>query len=235
MLSLSNHMPDINVLIQRLGNVPHFRGLGEADLRTIILAGSLQHYSAQSLIFLEDEPCAGMYVLLAGEVHLCKLGPQGQQNIVSIIHPVIMFNEVAVLDGGPNPLTAMAMQDSMAWRVSYEAFQDLLTRYPQLGLSLLRVLAHRSRMLVGHYHDLSFLPVLGRVAKLLLELSQSGKQPIQRREIPISQMAARTATVSEAVSRALKELREKDAIQINRATIVVTQPEVLARLAQVEF
>lgn len=227
-------MPDLNALIQGLKSVPHFSQLGEADLRAIVAAGDVQRHPAESIIYLQDEPCSGMYVLLSGEVHLAKLGPQGQANIISVIRPVIMFNEVAVLDGGPNPLTALSAQASLAWRIAYPAFQDLLERYPQLGLSLLRILAHRQRLLIAHYHDLSFLPVMGRVAKLLLELSHSGRQPIQRRQIPISQMAARTATVSEAVSRSLKALRQQEVIEIDRATIRVLRPAVLAALAQME-
>jgi CRP/FNR family transcriptional regulator, dissimilatory nitrate respiration regulator len=234
-ISHSIPMPDLNRLMQGLKSVPHFRGLSETDLRAIVAAGDIQRHPAGDTIYLEDEPCSGMYVLLSGEVHLCKLGPHGQQNIVSVIVPVIMFNEVAVLDGGPNPLTAMAVQDSQAWRVSYPAFQELLGRYPQLGLSLLRILAYRNRLMIAHYHDLSFLPVMGRVAKLLLELSQNGKQTIQRRKIPVSQMAARTATVSEAVSRSLKSLRQQGVIEISRASITILRPEVLANLAQVEF
>lgn len=228
-------MPDLNRLIQGMKNVPHFRGLGDADLRAIAAAGAVQRHPTESVIYLEDEPCAGMYVLLSGEVHLAKLGPQGQPNIISVIKPVIMFNEVAVLDGGPNPLTALVAQDSLTWRLPYPAFQALLERYPQLGLSLLRVLAHRQRLLIAHYHDLSFLPVMGRVAKLLLELSRNGSQPIQRRQVPVSQMAARTATVTEAVSRSLKALRQQGAIEIDRAVIHILQPEMLANLAQMEY
>ncbi len=228
-------MIDNHRLLQGIRNVSHFNGLSDDDLRAIIAAGSLQVHAAQTMIFLEGEPSSGMYVLLSGEVHLIKLGPQGQQDIVSVVHPVIMFNEVTVLDGGPNPLTAMAFQPCRVWRISTEAFQALLARYPQIGLSLLRILAFRNRMMIEHYHDLSFLPVLGRVAKLLLELSSNGEKTIQRRQTPVSQMAARISTVPEAVSRALKELRQQHAIEISRSEIVITRRDILANLAQVEF
>ncbi|MFM8319703.1 MAG: Crp/Fnr family transcriptional regulator, partial [Chloroflexota bacterium] len=228
-------MSELNRLIQGMRSVAHFRVLPETDLRAIAASGGQQRFNAGDMIFLEEEPCAGMYVLLAGEVHLLKLGPQGQQNIISVVRPVIMFNEVAVLDGGPNPLTAMAVQDSLAWRISYDAFQGLLTQYPLLGISLLRILAQRNRLLVAHYHDLSFLPVTGRVAKLLLELSQGGKVTIQRHDLPVSQMAARISTVSEAVSRAMKDLRERQAIEISRSTITVLDPQALAELAQIHL
>ena len=210
----------------------HFRDLAPADLQAIVSAGALRRYQAGETIFLEDDPCAGMLVLLAGEVHLCKQSPQGKQNILAVIHPVIMFNEVAVLDGGPNPVSALAAQDTLVWRIAHPAFHELLKRYPQVGLSLLQIMAARNRLMVAQYYDLSFRSVLARTAKLLLELSQNGQQTISRRENSMQLMAKRIATVPEAVSRSLKEIAKQGAIRLTRSTIEVRLPWVVANLAQ---
>jgi CRP-like cAMP-binding protein len=223
---------DLADLATRLGGVSHFRGLAPADLQAIVTAGALRRYQAGEAIFLEDDPCAGMFVLLSGEAHLCKQNPQGKQNILAVIQPVIMFNEVAVLDGGPNPVSAMAAQDTLVWRIAHPAFQELLKRYPLVGLSLLQVMAARNRMMVAQYYDLSFRSVLARTAKLLLELSQNGQRTINRRENPIHLMAKRIATVPEAVSRSLKEIAKQGAINLTRSTIEVRLPWVVANLAQ---
>jgi len=37
-----------------------------------------------------------------------------------------MFNEVSALDNGPNPITAVANQDSLIWRPGYRLFRKLL-------------------------------------------------------------------------------------------------------------
>jgi CRP/FNR family transcriptional regulator len=208
--------------------------MAPADLQAIVSAGAIRRFHAGETIFLEDNPCAGMFVLISGEVHLCRQSPQGKKNILAVILPVIMFNEVAVLDGGPNPATAIAALNCTVWRISQNAFQDLLERFPQVGLSLLRVLAERNRLLVAHYYDLSFRSVLARTAKLLLELSQNGQQTIHRRENPIYLMARRIATVPEAVSRALKEIEKQGAINLTHSTIEVRLPWVVANLAQVD-
>ena len=97
-------------LAARLGRVRHFRGLPEEALQAIVSAGRMRRFAAGTMIFQEGEACAGMFVLFTGRVHLCKQGPRGQQHIMAIIEPVIMFNEVAVLDGGPNPVMALAVE-----------------------------------------------------------------------------------------------------------------------------
>ena len=226
-------------LAQRLGNVSHFMKLPLADRLSIILAGQMRLFSADTIIFSEEEPCAGMFVLLKGHVHICKLGPQGQQTIIADIDPVIMFNEVAILDGGPNPYTAIATQNCFAWHISHQAYRKLLKRYAkdqymEVALGLLDIMASRYRQLLNSYADLSFLTVPIRVAKLIYELSNKGQEPINRGDISINEMAARIATVPEAISRSLNLLRCQGILLTTRTKITVLKPDELARLAQVE-
>lgn len=221
-------------LVESLGRVEHFKRFPEADRAEIVSAGQARAFPAGSVIFREGEPSAGMFVLFSGHVHLKKLGPQGQQSIVAEIEPVIMFNEVTVLDGGPNLTTAMAVQDCTTWNIAADNFQILLKRYPIVGLGLLRVLAQRTRNLLSQYEDLSFRSVLARTAKLLLDLSEHGKQPIDRKEFSNADMAARISTVPEALSRSFQIFRKNGDITCTRMVITVNQPQTLEKFAQIE-
>ncbi len=225
---------DLAALAERLGRVRHFQHLAASDCMAIVSAGTIRTFPAGSLIFREGEPCAGMWVLFSGHVHLNKLGPNGRQSLVTSIDPVIMFNEVTVIDGGVNLTTAVAVQDCTMWQIDHEHFQGLLHRYPEVGLGLLRVLATRTRLLMSHYEDLSFRSVLARTAKMLLDLSSYGKQPIDRSEHPNSELAARISTVPEALSRSLQVFKKTGDIASSRTTIMVCAPSTLAELAKVD-
>jgi CRP-like cAMP-binding protein len=222
-------------LVESLKSVRHFRNLGLPELTMVVTAGEVRRLKATTFIFHENDPCAGMFVLLKGRVHLCKLGPQGQVNIMAVIEPVIMFNEVAVLDGGPNPLSAIAVENSIAWHVSHASFQVLLERIPQVGLSLLRVLARRNREMIAHYEDLSFRSVMARTAKMLLDLSDNGRRTINRRDCSIEEMAARVATVPEAISRSLNAIKNSGIIRLSRTEISVLSCARLAELAHIGY
>ena len=228
-------MQDISILIERMGRLPHFQNLSEADLATIIQAGKTKQAKTGVTLFREEEPCAGLYVLLAGQVQLHKLSPGGRDHIMAVVEPVGMFNEVPVLDGGVNPATAVVSQDATFWHISRTAFHDLLAQYPQVGLGLLPILAARNRWLVSKYEDLSFRNVRARAAKLLLELSDYGRNPINRQEHTIATLAAQTCTVPEAISRALAYFRDLGLITSARSQITVLQPDELAQLAQIEI
>jgi CRP-like cAMP-binding protein len=226
-------MYDVSSLICRMSTVHPFQNLAITDLKSIVRAGQVLRYPAGDIIFAEGDPCSGFYVLLGGKVYLTKTGPQSQSTIVSVIKPVSRFNEVAGLDGDPNPITALATKDSVAWQISHDRFHPLIARYPRMGLSLLKVLAGCNRYLLTQCEDIAFRTTLGRTAKILLETSRNGELPISRREYPNLELASIVATVPETFSRSIKTLRRKGVIQCNREHITICEPHRLAELAEI--
>lgn len=186
------------------------------------------------MLFQEHEPCSGVYVLIKGIVHLAKMGPDGRETIMHVLTSVTMFNEVPVLDGGPNAATAVTVEDSIIWHCPPLRFQDLLHKYPPLALGMLPLLATRNRFLVSQYEDMSFRTVQARAAKLLLDLSENGQVSISRRNHSIQQLAAQIATVPEAFSRSLSSLKSEGIINSTRSTITINDLDKLFQLAQIE-
>jgi CRP-like cAMP-binding protein len=227
-------MFDTPALVARLKKVRHFNSLPPTAIFEIVTAGQVQTHAENSIILHEGWDCAGLYVLFSGRVHLCKTSFQGQESIISVINPVIMFNEVAALDGDANPFTAIADQKCITWGISHQHFLMLIEKYPILGLSLLNVLAKRNRRLISKYEDLMTRPVKARTAKIILDLSDYGRQPVDRMTHTNQFLAASISTVPEAVSRSIKSLRESSVIETTRTQIIVKDAESLAELALVQ-
>jgi CRP-like cAMP-binding protein len=100
-----------------------------------------------------------------------------------------------------------------------------------VGTGLLRILASRFRAIIDQYEDLLSRPVCARTAKIILDLSDKGSEPIDRRYHSNQELAAMAATGPEVFSRALKKLREADVIDCTRAEITVRHPSRLAEVA----
>lgn len=220
-------------LVKMMKGVPHFSPLPPKNLISILRAGSLVNMKAGEAIFWEGDPCSGLYVLLRGVVHLVKTGPGGQRNIMAVLSPVTMFNEVAVLDGGENPATAMAFEDVIMWCCAMDKFHVMMEKIPHLALGLLPIMARRNRLLIQQYEDICFLPVRGRMAKLLLEMSKEGEAEIDRSVHTIEELSSRISTSPEVVSRTLGLLTAEGFIQANRRTIEVLEPKSLVQLCKV--
>lgn len=228
---IKDYMFDTPALVTRLGKVRHFKVLPPTAIYEIVSSGQVKTHAEDSIIFHEGWQCAGLFVLFNGRVHLSKSSLQGQEAIISVIEPVIMFNEVAALDGEENPFTAIAEQKCITWSITHERFQSLIQKYPVLGLSLLNVLAKRNRRLMSQYEDLIARPVKARTAKIILDLSANGSQPVDRMTYTNQFLAASISTVPEAVSRSIKSLREDGVIETTRSEIIVTSADKLAEFA----
>ena len=226
-------MIDISKLAERLEQVDHFRDLQPGEVQSIVKSGRILTFRPGEVIFTEEEPSAGLCVLLSGRVQLCMLSPQGQISILAIFEPVIMFNEVSALDGDPNPATVICLEPTIIWNMPAADVKRLFLQYPAIGLGIARVLARRNRRLVRQYQDLSFRSVLARSARLLLELSQNGQQKIDRRRYPNHQLAAQISTVPEAFSRSLRVFRSGADIHTTDQTIEVLHPSRLLEIAQI--
>lgn len=228
-------MSEIHFMAERLQKVKQFNDIPLEGVKQIVASGTIREYLKGEIIFHEGDPCAGMYVLMHGQVNLGKLSPEGKEGILNTLEPVIMFNEVAALDGGPNPVTASAHTNIRIWHLGYPQFQQMLMKYPQIGISLLGVLARRNRLLLTHYGDLSFRSVEARLAKHLIALSDQGKHVVERRENPIHLIAARIITTPEAVSRTLKVLKSAGVIRVDRSEIEILDAKRLQEMAKIDF
>jgi len=227
-------MLNLAALAERMSRLKYFKGLSAGDLALIIRSGFIRPIAEGAVIVVEDTPCAGMFVLLSGRVYLYRTSPEGQAVLIDELTSVTMFNEIAILDGGPNPMTVIAARDCVVWQADYTVLQALAERYPQVALGFLPVLAKRTRVLISMVTDICFRSVRARTAKVILDLSDWGEQPISRHDHSIQKLATQVSTAPEAVSRALSYFREQGCIDTSRATIVVNRPDQLAALAEIE-
>ena len=226
-------MDEFQQMVHQMRSVEHFRNLSPVDLFAIVTSGQVLTFRSGVTLFCEGDPCAGMYVLLEGKINLFQTGPEGQISILDSISPVIMFNEVPVLDEGPNAVSAQAIENAKVWFIPCARFCRLVRRHPEIATGLLRVLAKRNRAMVNHYSDLSFRSVPARIAKQLIELSEKGSQPVSRTVYSNKVLAAKVVTSPEAVSRAIKLFSSNNFIQTSRKTIQIVDLDGLLSTAQI--
>ena len=218
-----------------LRRVPYFAGLPDSVLVELAAVAVEHRYARGQLIFLEGEPCAGLYVVAEGEVKIFKLSPQGREQILHQPGSGGTFNDVAVLDGGPNPASAAAITDAAVCVIARTDIQRLAQTYPALAWALIESIARRARLLVAMVEDLSLRSVKARLARLLLaEARQSaGAGEIDRSQmVTQAELAARLGTVREMIGRALRELADENLITLDRHRIVIKDRAALAAVAE---
>jgi len=210
-------------------SVPYFARLDTAALEAAAARAINRNYGRGAVIFLEGDPCAGLHVIEEGRVKLYKVSAEGREQVVKLLGPGEFFNEVAVFDGGPNPVSAMAALEATLWVIDCASMRDLVSRFPALAAAVIENLAARSRHLLSLVEDLSLRTVSARLAKLLLSQAQTGSE--SSRLTSQQEMAAQLGTVREMVGRVLHTFEDEGFIQLDRHRIVIMDREGLEREA----
>jgi len=209
--------------------VPYFQALDEEALDSVAREVIVRHYVGGALIFLEGEPGAGLHLVAGGLCKVYRLSITGREQVLATLGPGDSCNEVPAVDGGPNPASLAAVEDSTLWILSKEALIRLRQKHPVLNQIIIKSLAMRCRQLVQRVYNLSFLSVTGRLAAFLLQQSDARNQ-LKRRQWTQDEMAAHLGTVREMVNRALRELQEAELIALDRHRIEILDREGLQDL-----
>lgn len=208
-------------LLDLLASVPYLEEQPQEVLEALAAVAVSRRYPADSIVFLEGEPCAGLFVISHGVVKVSRFSSEGREHILHMLNPGDTFNDVATLDGGPNPATATAYSDVVLWHIDRRDLRRVAARYEGLGWSLVESAARRARYLMNVVEDLSMRSVRGRLAHLLLEQAEAYETDSMPRIFTQQEMASRLGTVREVVGRTLRSLAAERIIEFNRSRIVI--------------
>lgn len=213
-----------------LQQMPYFAHVEEPALSKLAQQAVHRTFAANEMIFLEGEPSAGLWIVENGRVKAYKLSPDGNEYILHFSGPGDTFNDIAALDGAPNPVSAMAVTDVSAWVISTADFAQALRSDHEMALAVIHGLAERVRFAAGRMEDLALHSVTARLAHFLLE--QSRDQSLKHPAITRTLIANHLATTPESISRSLRILEEAGAIRFDRHRIIIIQPDILRQQAQ---
>ncbi|MGE0600512.1 MAG: Crp/Fnr family transcriptional regulator [Dehalococcoidia bacterium] len=210
---------------ETLARVIYFAGLTAEQRADVAAEAAHRTYDSGEVIFLEAEPCAGLFIVLTGLVRIFKTSADGKEQILRYMSAGDSFNEVPVFDGGTNPASAAASEPTEVLFFSRETVLKLLERYPGLARIVVSVLGMRLRHMVTLVEDLSFRQVTGRVVQIIIQSVTPhegvGAGVNGRSRITQQEMAEMAGTSREVVARALRALEDAGAIELSRGDIQI--------------
>lgn len=213
-----------------LRSLPLFTGLDVPALEKVAAAGRELSYDRGQVIFLENDPCPGLYIVRKGLVRVFKTSPEGREQVMSIARPGDGFNIVPVFDGGPNPATATALEKTDVLLVPTGTLRPLTGDCPAAA-AIIRLLAGRLRRVTTLVEDLSFRTVVSRLARLLLDIAVTEGGAAPARPLTQDEMAARVGSVRDVVGRGLRQLERSGTITMARNRIMVVDAAKLREMA----
>jgi CRP/FNR family transcriptional regulator len=187
--------------------IPYFTSLDSTGLARVERAAHRHAFQAGATIFEERGECAGFQVVLDGLVRIYRVSSEGRLHTLSLLRPYSTFNEVAAVDGGPNPYNAVAVTSAEILQISHRQLLKLMANEPGLLNNYVQSLARVNREYIERLEDMTFRTIPSRLAKLFLHESTYADQIAETpTALTQEEMASILGTTREVVGRALRGL-----------------------------
>ena len=203
-----------------------FAALNEAEIGSLAACAGRRTYSSGELLFSEGQPCAGLFIVVAGSVRIFKTSPSGREQVLTVDGPGGSIAELPVFDGGPYPASAAAIQNSELLFISRHDFRRICLEHPEVALKVLQVVGARLRRLVGIIEELSFTTVRHRLISWILRQAKADGRTFAL-NVSHQELAAQIGTVRELVSRNIARLQAQGFIEINGREVTIRDAEGL--------
>lgn len=141
------HQLDLDYILKK---VPFFSQLKKGELREFKRILHHRYFKKAEIVFYENEPGVGMYVIENGKIGIYKNFDEESREELAILQSGEFFGEMALLDESPRSATAVALESASVLGLFRPDLFNLINRNPRLGnkilLKLAQMLAERLRL-----------------------------------------------------------------------------------------
>lgn len=223
----------ISHTVDFLATVPLFRGVGRDELAKFGELVRDRAYPRGSVILFQDDPGDSLYIVRSGRVKVVLIGEDGREVILGVLDQGSHFGELALIDDQPRSAHVIAMEDSQLLILRREDFRRRVDANPSVAWALLCELSRRLRKADDKIGGLVLLDVPGRIARLLLDLSEESGGPTIDKILTHQTIAQMIGASRETVSRSMKDFQQSGLIRVERRRIAVANQAALEKRAQV--
>jgi len=203
-----------------------FAGVSDDALQQIASTSSLKRYERGQLILQAEYPgtlpAKYLFILLSGRVRVFLQHPDGKEVALAELGPQDFFGEMGLLDDLPPSASIETLETAEALLVPETVFKQYLVGNAQVTIALIRALVRRLREADRKIESLALLDVYGRVARLLLDLSEEieGKRILQKAPTK-TDIARQVGASREMVTRVMRHLEESRTILVEKRKVTL--------------
>jgi CRP-like cAMP-binding protein len=128
--------------VEILRQIPLFANIDTAKLKLMCFASERLTFKPGQVICGQGEPGDAAYIIVDGEAEVTVDTPNGPLK-VAVLKRNDIVGEIAILCDVPRTATVTASTELVTLRVTKELFFRLITDFPEMGVEVMRVLAHR--------------------------------------------------------------------------------------------
>jgi CRP/FNR family cyclic AMP-dependent transcriptional regulator len=190
-----------------LRRMPIFTGIGESQLEMLAAGSVRRSFPRGRSIVAEGETSQSFYLLLSGRAKVQRSDSEGKEVILAILGPGEFFGEMSLIDDAPRSASVITIEPCDFIAVNKESFKAMLASSTDMCLAIMRGIVRRLREADKKIETLALMDVYGRVARVLLDFSETvGGERVVKGKLPRQEIAKMIGASREMVSRVMKGL-----------------------------
>lgn len=207
-----------------LQSIPMFAGLPDAQLEQISRMAVSRKVARNTTIVYVGDSTDSLFVIVSGSAKVLNRDAEGNEVILCFLNEGECFGEMGLIDGSPRSADVVANETCELLVIAKTDLMKALAENFDLCLNIMKSLVLRLREANRKIESLALMDVYGRVAKLLLDLSEKeyGIRMI-RRKITKQDMAKMVGASREMVSRVVKDLERSGYIRVEAGRIILNE------------
>jgi CRP/FNR family cyclic AMP-dependent transcriptional regulator len=202
--------------------VPLFSSFPEDQLRMLAAVVTRKSTPRSTTVMAGGDPTDSLYIVLSGRLKVMMSDADGKEVILSILGPGEFFGEMGLIDDSPRSASVVAIESCELLSITKRDFKKCLAENFEMAMAVMRGLVRRLREADRKIGSLALLDVYGRVARLLLDMSETveGEKVVTKR-LPKQDIAKMIGASREMVSRVMKDLQMGGYIEVRGSNIVL--------------
>ncbi len=220
-------MPDKLWYLRRLNL---FEGMSAEEVERVSHDLRMRSCSAKSSVL--DGPSERVYMVKQGRVRLYHITESGQEVTTAVLVPGQLFGLGALFGKGAGGATfAEALEETVICDAAAQDFISMMAHHPILMAKVMMAMARQMIRLEATIESIVSRPVAGRLADLVITLSEQGEQgtngTILLPAYSHEELGRMIGATRESVSRTLGDWRRAGIISTEGRRILIRKPAAL--------
>jgi CRP/FNR family cyclic AMP-dependent transcriptional regulator len=212
---------------------PFFKGLGAELIDQVGLHAITRVVKAGTVIYGKGDPGDSLFAVVSGIVQISVPSVEGKDTVFAQLAAGEIVGEIALLDGRPRSADVAAVTDCELMVINRRDFVPLIHDHPELAFRLIDILCEKLRRTNDQVERVTFLDLPTRLAKVLIQLAQSGEASSKGKKISVTQRAIgqMIGMSRESTNKQLRKWEERNWVRLERGSIVVVALDRLTAVA----
>jgi CRP-like cAMP-binding protein len=183
--------------------------------------GRLRHFHQGEILFCAGDEADGFYFVRSGEIRVYKMDEQGKEVEVVRLGPGEFFGEAIVFVSSVFPAFAQAVKNTSVLFFDKKNIEREMGRDQEVSRFFVYLLARKCIVLSNKIESLGLFTVRQRLIQYFLSNCSGDQKCLVKLKIKKGELAKVLGTISETLSRNLKQMQEDGLIEVRGASILI--------------